>query len=77
MSAILVDSNIILDVFTEDKTWYHWSSTQLEHYAEHNVLVINPIIYAEVSARFSRIEDLEHALPAAYFTKRHGLFSRE
>src|SRR3990167_324922 len=69
MKRILVDSNIILDVFTEDKRWFAWSSQQLENYAEKAVLVINPIIYAEVSIRFSEIEALEEALPHDYFTR--------
>ena len=66
---ILVDSNVILDILTEDKKWFPWSSKTLAHYAEHNVLAINPIIYAEVSISFDRIEDLEDALSPAYFRR--------
>jgi len=66
---ILVDSNVILDILTEDKKWFPWSSETLAYYAEQNELVINPIIYAEVSIRFERIEDLEDVLPPSYFRR--------
>ena len=63
---VLIDSNILLDIFTQDKTWFSWSSETLADYAEHDLLYINPLIYAEISAGFSCIEDLEKALPVAY-----------
>jgi hypothetical protein len=66
---ILVDSNVILDIVTEDKKWFTWSSRALDHYAENHILVINPIIYAEVSVSFERIEDLEEVLSPAYFRR--------
>jgi len=58
----LVDSNV-LDVITEDGSWLEWSSSALASAADDGPLFINPIIYAEVSVRFSRIEDVEEALP--------------
>jgi len=69
VSATLVDSNVILDVFTEDEEWLDWSAAQLAEAAGNGMLVINPIIYAEVSARFNRIEDLDDALPAGYYRR--------
>lgn len=66
---ILVDSNVILDILTVDKKWFPWSSESLIHCAEQNVLVINPIIYAEVSIRFDRIEDLEDVLSPSLFRR--------
>jgi predicted nucleic acid-binding protein len=66
---ILVDSNVILDILTEDRKWFPWSSETLAYYAEENELVINPIIYAEVSIRFERIEDLEDVLSPSYFRR--------
>ena len=63
---VLIDSNVLLDIFTQDKTWFSWSSKTLSDYAEHGLLYINPIIYAEISAGFSCIEDLESALPGDY-----------
>jgi predicted nucleic acid-binding protein len=66
---ILVDSNVILDILTVDKKWFPWSSESLIRCAEQNVLVINPIIYAEVSIRFDRIEDLEDVLSPSLFRR--------
>lgn len=59
----LIDSNVLLDVITEDETWFEWSSQALTRAADSGPLVINPVIYAEVSVRFSRIEDLDDAIP--------------
>lgn len=69
MSSTLVDSNVLLDVLTEDPAWFDWSSAALESQAERSVLVIDPLIYAEVSIRFERIEELEEALPPAMFRR--------
>ena len=66
---ILVDSNVILDILTEDKKWFPGSLKTLARYAEQNILVINPIIYAEVSISFDRIEDLEDLLSPSYFRR--------
>ena len=63
MTAILVDSNVLLDLMTEDQRWFSWSAAAMESAADSSRLVINAIIYAEVSIRYSRIEDLEAALP--------------
>ena len=69
MGIVLVDSNVILDVLTEDARWLAWSAEALAHAAERDILVINPIIYAEVSVRFERIEELEEALPDSLFRR--------
>ncbi|MGO9266724.1 MAG: type II toxin-antitoxin system VapC family toxin [Candidatus Binataceae bacterium] len=63
MTAILIDSNVLLDLMTEDQRWFSWSAAAMESAADSSRLVINAIIYAEVSIRYSRIEDLEAALP--------------
>ncbi|MGO1181557.1 MAG: type II toxin-antitoxin system VapC family toxin [Micrococcaceae bacterium] len=65
----LVDSNVLLDVLTDDPTWSPWSSTTLQEAIDHGPVVINPIIYAEISIGFDRIEDLDEAVPAHYFTR--------
>ncbi len=70
MSCVLVDSNVLLDVLTEDPAWFEWSAAALEELAEDKVLTINPIIYAEVSIGFSRIEDLDAALPPEAFERQ-------
>ena len=69
MSETLVDSNVLLDILTEDPKWLAWSSDALEEVAERSVLIINPLIYAEVSVRFGRIEDLDDVLPPATFRR--------
>ena len=69
MAGTLVDSNILLDIFTEDEEWLDWSAAMLEQAAEAGPLFINPIIYAEVSVRFARIEDLDEAMPLAYYRR--------
>jgi predicted nucleic acid-binding protein len=58
----LVDANVLLDVLTEDPRWFGWSASALASAAERGPLIVNPLIYAEVSVRFSSIEDLEDAL---------------
>jgi predicted nucleic acid-binding protein len=63
MTAVLVDANVLLDVMTEDVRWLAWSAEAIERAADRSRLVINPVIYAEVSIRYSRIEDLDAALP--------------
>ncbi len=63
MAGTLVDSNVLLDLFTEDPQWCEWSETQLADAFDHGQTLINPLVYAEVSIGFERIEDLEQALP--------------
>jgi predicted nucleic acid-binding protein len=65
MTAVFVDSNVLLDVMTEDPLWFAWSAKALERVADRSRLVINPIVYAEISVRYSRIEDLDAALPSS------------
>jgi hypothetical protein len=65
MKGVLVDANVLLDVFTQDEDWYDWSSRTLERMADRSRLIINAVIYAEASLRFSSVEDFEDALPAA------------
>ena len=69
MSAVIVDSNVLLDIFTEDKRWLSRSSNALERTANESRVVINPVIYGEVSIRFERIEQLDEALPPAIFAR--------
>ena len=72
MTTVLVDSNVLLDVMTEDPRWFSWSAAAIENASNSARLVINPVIYAEISIRYSRIEDLEAALPHALI-EREGL----
>lgn len=69
MAAILIDANVLLDIMTQDAQWSPWSIEALERAAHRHRLVINPVIYAEVSVRFTRIEDLDAALPRIAFDR--------
>ncbi len=67
----LIDSNVILDIFTRDPKWFDWSSKTLAYYAERELLYINPIIYSEISISFKRIEELDQALPNDYILREN------
>lgn len=67
MTPVLVDSNVILDVLTDDPEWAGWSAEQLQECADEAVLVMNPLVYAEVSVGFERIEELEDTLSKDWF----------
>lgn len=59
----LVDSNVLLDLFTDDPRWAQWSAEHLTTAFDAGPVVINPLIFAELSVGFDRLEDLEEALP--------------
>ena len=60
----VIDSSVLLDVFTEDATWLAWSQARLVEAAERGALVLNAVVIAEIAPRFSRVEDLREALPS-------------
>ena len=63
MTGTIVDSNVLLDILSHDLVWMDWSASKLEEVGQASPLIINPVIYAEISYRYSRKEDLEEALP--------------
>ena len=67
MKGVLVDSNIVLDVFLNDPKWADWSESKLDEYDQFRALYINSIVYSEISIAFERIEDLESAIAKAGF----------
>jgi len=67
MKGVLVDSNIVLDVFLNDPKWADWSESKLDKYDQMGILYINSIVYSEISIGFKRIEDLESAIVRAGF----------
>ena len=69
LRATLVDANVLLDVITEDPTWAQWSQHALADAADYGLLIINQVIYAEVSVRFSRIEELDAKLPPEIYAR--------
>jgi predicted nucleic acid-binding protein len=68
-TVTLVDSNVLLDVFTDDPAWGEWSRQAMVRAFDEGPVVINPVVYAEVSVGFDRIEELDEALPAAAFVR--------
>jgi hypothetical protein len=64
-----VDTSVLLDLLDEDEEWMEWSASMLTHAAERGRVVINQLIYAEASVTFDTIEELEEALPVAFFVR--------
>jgi predicted nucleic acid-binding protein len=62
-SGTVVDSSVLLDVFTEDRRWLPWSEEHLTEAAQRGALILNAVVLAEIAPRFSRIESLRDALP--------------
>jgi len=56
---ILVDTNVLVDVVSDDPLWAEWSQRQLERAAAQDELGINDIVYAELSVRYATIEELD------------------
>ena len=69
MIPVLVDSNVLLDVIAGDPRWAPWSSTALAAIADESLLVINPLICAEVSIRYDSIEAVDNVLPPNLFRR--------
>ena len=69
MRTTLVDTNVLFDYLSEDGEWFEWSAAMLSDAGEAGPVAINPVIYAEVSVRYDRIDDVEEALPSAYFSR--------
>ena len=78
MKGVLVDSNIVLDVFLDDPKWADWSESKLDEYDQLGILYINSIVYSVISVGFKRIEDLESAIVRGGFqmleTPKEALF---
>lgn len=75
---ILVDTNVLLDLVTDDPDWLEWSLARLEEAALAGPVLINDVVYAETSIRYERIEDLDTMLADAMIeiapTPRPALF---
>jgi len=65
---ILVDTNVLLDVLQDDPQWGDWSQAQIEANSLIDALVINAVIYTELSIAFERIEELEAVIAQAGLT---------
>jgi predicted nucleic acid-binding protein len=62
MATVMIDSNVLLDLVTEDPVWFRWSEAAIQNAADTSRLVINAVIFAEVSVGYGRIEDMDAAL---------------
>jgi predicted nucleic acid-binding protein len=62
-SGFLLDSSVLIDVFTRDAVWFDWSSAAIARAWRTSAVFINPIIFAEVSASFADLDDCEQHLP--------------
>jgi predicted nucleic acid-binding protein len=69
MTAVMIDSNVLLDVTAKDPQWYSWSAAAVESVGDRFRLVINAVIYSEVSVHYSRIEEVDAALPESVFKR--------
>lgn len=68
-NGTLLDSNVLLDILDPAQEWSRWSMEAVEDAGDQGPLVINPIVYAEVSIRFSRVEDVEETFPPDLFVR--------
>lgn len=62
MKGVLVDSCVLLDLFTDDPEWSEWSEDVLEQYSQTNTLYVNSIVYTEISVGFKTTEEVEVAV---------------
>ena len=66
---VLVDSNVLLDATSANEEWSPWATASLQRLADEAILVINPVVYGEVSVRYSSIEEVDEALPSDHFRR--------
>jgi predicted nucleic acid-binding protein len=72
---IMIDSNVLLDLLDEDAEWHDWSAEAVAKAAARSSFVINPIIYAETSIRFTTPDEFEDAFPSEVFRREPLPFS--
>lgn len=70
--AVLVDTNVLVDLAVRDPVWLRWSRAALARFATNETLLINPVIYAEFSVRYSDVDEVENLLPESTF-RREGI----
>ncbi len=67
--ATLIDSCVLLDVIIGDEKWADWSAEQIAVAMDAGRVVINPLIYAEVSVGYESLEELDELLPASDYER--------
>ena len=75
MTTVLVDSNVLIDLLTKDPIWFDWSYRALADAGDTSRLVINTVIYAEISVRYSNMEDLDNDLSTEFYAREAIPFS--
>jgi predicted nucleic acid-binding protein len=70
LAGVRVDSNVLLDIATCDQSWVDWSRAALAECAEQAPMVINPIVYAEVSVNYATVETLDAVFPASLYHRQ-------
>ena len=65
----LVDANVLIDIATDDARWGAWSARALAEAGRGRSLVLSPIVYAEVSVAYERIEEVDAFLPSPVFRR--------
>jgi hypothetical protein len=68
-NGVLVDSNVLLDIAADDQSWSEWSQNALAECGQLTNIIINQIVYAEVSVKFSTIAEVDTVLPAALYVR--------
>jgi len=68
-SVTLVDTNVLFDFLTEDSEFFDWSAAMLEQASNAGTVAINQVVYAEVSIRYSTVEELNDDLSVDYFAR--------
>ncbi len=69
MTPVLVDTNVLIDVVTSDRDWGSWSAAALADAHESAIVVINPIIFGELSVGFATLEAVDAALPRDLYVR--------
>lgn len=69
--AVLVDTNVLVDIAVRDPAWLTWSRNQLLKLGQTEPLLINPIIYSEFSVRYANREEVDDLLPESEFRREN------
>lgn len=68
---VLVDTNVIVDILTDDPEWADWSSDAFCACSDHALMVIDTPVYAELAVRYGAVEDIEALIAAAGLQREH------
>jgi len=60
--VLIVDANVLLDIVSNDANWADWSTRQLRHQSQVHELVINAVVYTELSMAFADLGDVDRVV---------------